>query len=1239
MLIPTATLLTLVLVAPEISGQMFPFSNLWHYFNGNTKLTGGGGGGGGGGASTGGGFRGILGGHKTNDNSTSHRPSSKNASESARSTTESTTLPATSPIATVAILPTLPVTDFVDTTHKRDTLFTFFPTERVTRPSLVQDHFAVTDESPRYQFPAEKRHDYEPEKSPSSDYNAYVDADEDYPAETPPPNGGGFTRRSYQTREPNAEDGSTEVYTTPGHVTRASFGDEPARYTKAPFGDEQPNTRAPHGDRRHQRTRAPFGDRNLKRTRAPFGTRPPYEDENIPRTRGPPDGEYTRAPFGEDHTRAPLDDVPFFQTRAPFDRAPNTRAPFDRAPNTRAPFEDDSIFNTRAPYDDEQAHNTRAPFDDEGFHHTEAPFNDEPVHNTRAPFGKRPVENTRAPFDDGPLQNTRAPFGRRPVESTRVPFEDGVPQNTRAPFGDRRAENTKAPFDYAWEIDPVPVEEIPTGRRKPKPTRNQSQKQKPKKQKDKSEEDSEEEISDEIFEPFKKSQKQKVPQRDRPNPKQKPTGVPKSNSKSDFGVFEQPLYLSPYSQPQNPFQVTNGPPNEGYMQIKYVNPISTPNPFTSTAYSLVPFTQAQDFTPVNPFDATTKRLPAYDATTPFKLDWNYFNNPVPAKPLGVYDPHQSYTQQPFQVPVPQSNPSFGHHHPLNPPNSNVESIYQPENPPFPSPTPPPSRVLATIRPLYSTPAPPVALTTTTPPHADYPVTHVIKYSKESPFHFPFLDAEEPIIESLPAISFALNEHKRAQHLEKDDVVDYLTPPRLELPPPKSPKSKQKKKKLPSRRNKNYKSLNDPEGRNVAEKVRTPPQFGDYGGENLDAIVPLAWGQDPPIEEEEEEGGRSEEKANDERGSNEEYDDCGENCDYNEAEDGGDEGNGEGEEEEEGDGEEEEKEEKPKKGLKKGGGKSKPEFDFSKFFPRGKKEEEGEEEGDGEEEEIEETVKNQKYHNPDENKKDSHKDNSSEKGNNRNSGKNHKNSHKDYSSEREYRNSEKDHKSSEKNESFEKDLKSPIKKTFADSDSRENFIHNDSEKRAQLRTRRPDSRGNILGATSPRGEVAGNSNSRGDFSAGASQGSQRSSTEAEKNGSVTDTRVKKSNSKAELDNQKQDFSPVPKFADKSDFDSGYSDDEDSDGEGEGGGEDTGHTGNEKEEGGDRVEFQMHGQSGPDSYKFGFDTGKGENRQFRYEEKENDGTIKGHYGYYDQHGKLHVVNYAAHPEHGFQAEPAT
>lgn len=70
--------------------------------------------------------------------------------------------------------------------------------------------------------------------------------------------------------------------------------------------------------------------------------------------------------------------------------------------------------------------------------------------------------------------------------------------------------------------------------------------------------------------------------------------------------------------------------------------------------------------------------------------------------------------------------------------------------------------------------------------------------------------------------------------------------------------------------------------------------------------------------------------------------------------------------------------------------------------------------------------------------------------------------------------------------------------------------------------------------------------------------------------------------------------------------------------------------------ERTEFRMHGMKGPHSYQFGYDTGKGKNRQFRYEERDNDGQIRGHYGYMDKHGKLRVVNYSAHPELGFHAE---
>lgn len=70
--------------------------------------------------------------------------------------------------------------------------------------------------------------------------------------------------------------------------------------------------------------------------------------------------------------------------------------------------------------------------------------------------------------------------------------------------------------------------------------------------------------------------------------------------------------------------------------------------------------------------------------------------------------------------------------------------------------------------------------------------------------------------------------------------------------------------------------------------------------------------------------------------------------------------------------------------------------------------------------------------------------------------------------------------------------------------------------------------------------------------------------------------------------------------------------------------------------ERTEFRMHGMKGPHSYQFGFDTGKGKNRQFRFEERDNEGKVQGHYGYMDKHGKLRVVNYSADPKTGFHAE---
>ncbi|RZB62203.1 uncharacterized protein BDFB_002595, partial [Asbolus verrucosus] len=71
-------------------------------------------------------------------------------------------------------------------------------------------------------------------------------------------------------------------------------------------------------------------------------------------------------------------------------------------------------------------------------------------------------------------------------------------------------------------------------------------------------------------------------------------------------------------------------------------------------------------------------------------------------------------------------------------------------------------------------------------------------------------------------------------------------------------------------------------------------------------------------------------------------------------------------------------------------------------------------------------------------------------------------------------------------------------------------------------------------------------------------------------------------------------------------------------------------------GERHEFHMAGHDGPHSYKWGFDTGKGHNRQFRYEERDKEGIVKGHFGFYDKRGKLQMVNYDAHPHEGYHAD---
>ncbi|XP_031640604.1 uncharacterized protein LOC116352271 [Contarinia nasturtii] len=76
--------------------------------------------------------------------------------------------------------------------------------------------------------------------------------------------------------------------------------------------------------------------------------------------------------------------------------------------------------------------------------------------------------------------------------------------------------------------------------------------------------------------------------------------------------------------------------------------------------------------------------------------------------------------------------------------------------------------------------------------------------------------------------------------------------------------------------------------------------------------------------------------------------------------------------------------------------------------------------------------------------------------------------------------------------------------------------------------------------------------------------------------------------------------------------------------------------ESSQAGKRVEYQMHGFEGPNSYKFGYDTGRGKERQFRVEQREADGSVKGEYGYIDNDGKMHLTKYSASEADGFKAE---
>ncbi|XP_064487465.1 larval cuticle protein A3A-like [Ornithodoros turicata] len=73
-------------------------------------------------------------------------------------------------------------------------------------------------------------------------------------------------------------------------------------------------------------------------------------------------------------------------------------------------------------------------------------------------------------------------------------------------------------------------------------------------------------------------------------------------------------------------------------------------------------------------------------------------------------------------------------------------------------------------------------------------------------------------------------------------------------------------------------------------------------------------------------------------------------------------------------------------------------------------------------------------------------------------------------------------------------------------------------------------------------------------------------------------------------------------------------------------------NEIPSGGKRVQYQVQDHAGKGTYKFGYDTGDDPAQHFRQEERAQDGTVRGRYGFVDPNGYLRVVEYVA-DESGF------
>ncbi|XP_076315696.1 adult-specific rigid cuticular protein 11.9-like isoform X2 [Tachypleus tridentatus] len=58
-------------------------------------------------------------------------------------------------------------------------------------------------------------------------------------------------------------------------------------------------------------------------------------------------------------------------------------------------------------------------------------------------------------------------------------------------------------------------------------------------------------------------------------------------------------------------------------------------------------------------------------------------------------------------------------------------------------------------------------------------------------------------------------------------------------------------------------------------------------------------------------------------------------------------------------------------------------------------------------------------------------------------------------------------------------------------------------------------------------------------------------------------------------------------------------------------------------------RYHSQTDRGTYNFGYDTGSFGAHSFHHEERDDNGIVRGRYGYTDPYGKLRIVQYEAGP----------